>query len=166
MIIPIWSEINERMHLFKERERVTWRLVLQPRDLMRIIVKYRYLNFFIVGIGGVVLALFTTWGLTSFVFGLERYFIAYLIGVAVALSFNFVMYSLTVFNTAKDHIKRFVVFIAYSVGMTGLQAFFVHTLTTLVGVEWYLLVIAFVVFFASFFNFILFKLSLFRENSR
>lgn len=163
MLIPTWKEIRTVMHSFAKRERLSWRTITHPRQLMRIFIKVKYMHFFIVGVGSVGLALTTTWTLVTFVFGVEHYFTAYLIGVGVALVFNFTMYSIIIFRTSRQHAMRFFVFVAYGVFMTLVQASVIHTLTPLFGIELYLLVIAGVVFVFSFINFALFKLSLFRE---
>lgn len=163
MIAPKWKEIKNIALVFLKRENFSWRIIARPRQLIKIIIKYKYAHFFIVGVGGVALALITTWTLVTFVLGMERYFAAYLVGVGVALAFNFTMYSIIIFRTSRQHAKRFFVFIVYNVIMTAVQAFVVHTVTPIFGVEWYLLVITGVVFVFSFLNFALFKLSLFRE---
>ena len=122
------------------------------------------MHFLVVGGGGAILGIGLTWILTTFVFGLGGYFSAYLVGTAVALAFNFTMYSLVIFRTSQKHMRRLLVYFVYILGIILIQAVCVKTLTPLVGLQYYLLVIVFVVGFFSLINFLVFKLSIFKEH--
>lgn len=107
--------------------------------------------------------LFVTWVLTEFVFGTERYFTAYLIAVSCNFIYNFILHTVLTFRTKERHIKRFLWFVLYSIGMTALQAWLVSVVTPIVGVEFYLLVIAGIILLFSTVSFIFFKLVLFLD---
>lgn len=125
----------------------------------------RYLHFFAVGMSGVGLNLATTVFFTEFVFGRENYFTAYLIGLSVNLIYNFTLHTIVTFKTTDRHFFRFASFLAYSLAMTYLQARLVKYLTDLVGVDWYVLVIASVIMVFSILTFMLFKLVLFKDKN-
>jgi len=134
-----------------------------PARLFNILFVHKYLHFFLTGVTGVLLNLLATWILTRFVFGLEGYFKAYLIGIVVNLIFNFIVHTVVTFK-AKDHVlERMIGFLAYSLSMTTFQAWIVKTVTPMVGLEWYLLVIASVIFVFSIVTFLLFKYFLFKD---
>ncbi len=125
---------------------------------------HKYIYFFIVGSSGAILNLAVTWTLTTFVFGIERYFTAYIFGIIVNLIYNFTFYSRAVFKTRSRHMWRFFVFVTYSILITFTQALLVKTLTPIIGLELYLLVIASVILFFSVINFFVFKLSIFNDK--
>lgn len=120
-------------------------------------------RFIFTGTGGALLSILTTWALTAYVFGVDNYFSAYLIGIAVNLVFNFVMYTIAVFKTTRDHARRLAVFLFYGVIMAFLQGTTVQLITAHLGVSWYLLVIAGVIAGFALLNFFVFKLSIFKE---
>jgi putative flippase GtrA len=164
MIFPNPKEIKTSVKSFIERENITWHFFSEPKKILRVLFKYRFLHFFVTGGTGALLNLGVTWSLTTFVFGLERYFSAFLFGIAVNLTFNFLLYSVVIFQTTKDHGKRFITFVVWSIVMTIVQATIVRLIVGLVGVQWYLFVIAGVILFFAFFNFLIFKLSIFKER--
>ncbi len=131
--------------------------------IKRLLFKDRYLHFFVTGVSGITLNLFITWALTTFVFGLERYFTAYLIGAAVNLIYNFLIYSFFIFRTTKNHGTRLAIYLSYSFANAAVQIASVRLLTALFGKEYYLIIIASVIFLLSVFSFLLFKLALFRD---
>ena len=154
---------KNRLKEFILRERITLLSLGDPFFVFRLLVKTNYLLFFLVGISGVVLNLAITWYLTEFVFGRELYFDAYLIGLGVTLCYLFTLHTFITFNTKDKHIRRFVLFITYSLVMSGVQAFLVKTITPIVGIHYYLVVIASIILIFSTVTFLLFKLALFRE---
>lgn len=164
MMFPTLGEVRRIVARVRNEEGLSIRTVLEPREVARLMIKYRFLHFLITGVCGLGFGLTVMWVLTTFVLGLERYFTAYLIGAAVTLSFNFTVYSFTVFRTTQTHAMRFLVYAFYNIGMTGLQAMCIKVLTPYVGIQWYLGVVVGVVTFFSLLNYTVFKLSLFRER--
>lgn len=154
----------ERVRAFLVRENVTWSLLLSPTRIYSLLLRYRFLHFFVVGSSGVTINLGVTWGLTTFVFGLPNYFFAYLFGIAANLLFNFTLYTITIFQTRANHLRRLMVFVTYSLIMAYVQATVVRFATPIVGLQYYLFVIAATILFFSFVNFLVFKLSIFKEN--
>ena len=134
-----------------------------PWALGALLVRVKYAHFFATGVSGLALALGTAYLLTEFVFGLERYYEAYLIGLAANLVYNFTLHTLVTFKTKERHLLRFLIFASYSLSMSALQALLVKKLTPIVGVERYLLVIGTIVLTFSTVNFLVFKLSMFNE---
>lgn len=124
----------------------------------------RYLHFFSVGMSGVLLNLAITAFFTELVFGRENYFSAYLIGLTVNLLYNFALHTLVTFKTKGHHAKRMVAFFAYSISLAYIQAQVVRIVTSWVGVDWYLVVIATVILSFSAVTFLLFKFILFRNR--
>jgi len=164
MHIPTIIELKRDFSLFCERERIGAAILLRPLSVVDILARYRFLHFLVIGGGGAVLGLGLIWFLTTFVFGLEGYFTAYLIGTGVSLAFNFTMYSLVIFKTSHQHARRLIVYFLYIIFIIAIQAAVVRTITPLVGLEWYLVVIASVVGLFSVINFLVFKLSIFKER--
>lgn len=126
--------------------------------------KHRYLHFFVVGASGVALNLGITAFFAELVFGRENYFSAYLIGLGVNLLYNFALHTFVTFKTKDKHAQRLIVFLLYSLVLTYLQAQVVKRVTELVGVNWYLIVIASTILIFSVFTFLLFKFVLFKEK--
>lgn len=129
-----------------------------------ILFKHKYLHFFATGASGVALNLGITWFFTTFVFGLERYFTGYIIGLAANFIYNFILHTKVTFGTKERHLERFMIFVIYGIAITALQAYLVRTITPMVGLEYYLFVIAAVILTLSSITFVFFKFSLFREN--
>lgn len=121
------------------------------------------LRFLATGASGALLSIAITWALTTYVVGVEHYFSAYLVGIAANLLFNFTMYTLAVFKTKRDHLRRLGIFLAYGILMAFMQGASVRLLTSVVGAEYYLPVIASVIGIFAVLNFFVFKLSLFKE---
>ncbi len=124
----------------------------------------KYVSFFVTGVTGVVLNLFVTWSLTTFVFGVNQYFYGYLIGLAVNLIYNFARHAFVTFRTKSSHLTRFTLFIMYSLGMAGLQAVTVRELVDFVGESYYLVVIASVIFVFSTVTFVVCNYWLFNDD--
>lgn len=131
--------------------------------LLKYIHSIRYFHFFVTGVTGVAINLAITWLLTTFVFGLANYFYAYLIGLSINLIYNFTLHTYMTFQTKERHGRRFVVFVLYSLAMSGVQALLVKSITPLVGLHYYLLVITSVIAVLSTVNFIICRLFIFKE---
>ena len=132
--------------------------------IVALVARHRFLRFALVGGTGACIGLGTTWFLTELIFGLERYFTAYLVGTAVTLIYNLTLYSYAVFGTTRNHARRLIVYLGYILMMIAIQASVVRIITPLIGLEWYLLVITAVVGTFAAFNFLVFKLAIFREG--
>jgi hypothetical protein len=135
-----------------------------PPKIYDLVVKTKYLHFFATGVTGVLINLFATWFLTTFVFGLENYFSGYTIGIVLNLAFNFTVHTIVTFKARRHVFQRMLGFTAYSISMTLFQAWVVKTITPIVGLQWYLGVIASVIFIFSIVTFLLFKYFLFRDD--
>lgn len=129
-----------------------------------ILFEHKYLHFFATGVSGVALNLFVTWFLTTYYFGLENYFKAYIISLLCNLVYNFVLHTKVTFATKERHMQRFVFFVAYSILLTAVQAYVVRTITPIVGLEYYLFVIATAIAVFSCVTFVFFKFFLFNEK--
>lgn len=132
--------------------------------LRRILITHKFLHFFVTGVIGVILNLVITWVLTTFVYGINGYFTAYLIGTAVNLLFNFTIHTLITFKTRTRHMRRLLGFVLYNLGMTTVQAVIIKYFTALFGLQYYLLVIAGTIFIFSISSFVIFKFFLFHEQ--
>lgn len=128
-----------------------------------ILFEHKYLHFFATGVSGVALNLSVTWLLTTFVFGLEGYFKGYVIALLLNLVYNFTLHTKITFETKERHLRRFVYFTTYSIFLTALQAVIVRTVTPMVGLEYYLFVIATTIALFSVVTFLFFKFYLFHE---
>src|SRR3989344_3263164 len=146
---------------FLEREGITWRTLFSPMKVYGLLVRYKYAQFFVVGSCGVAINLGITWALTTFVFGLPNYFFAYLFGIIANLLFNFALYTISIFKTHENHLRRLVVFMAYSLIMAYIQATVVKLVTPVIGLQYYLFVIAATILFFSIVNFFVFRMSIF-----
>lgn len=138
---------------------------LNPIWWWQFLHRTRYLHFFIVGATGVAINLVITVIFAELVFGRENYFSAYLIGLAANLLYNFVLHTVVTFKTKDKHIRRLSIFFAYSLTLAYIQSYAVKHLTELVGVNWYIIVIASVILVFSVLTFLLFKFVLFKRDS-
>lgn len=135
-----------------------------PLDWLKLFYRVRLLHFLLVGGTGVLLNLLMTWFFTEFFFGLEGYFYGYLIGLSVNIVYNFLLHTHVTYKTKKEHMKRFRWFVAYTLVFTFIQALLVRWLTPLIGLEYYLFVIATIIAIGSIITFLIFKLWLFKEK--
>ncbi len=149
---------------FIDREQITLAKLISPSFVIRLLIRLKYFHFFLTGVTGIGIGLGITWVLTDFVFGRQYYFTAYLIGIAANLVYNFTLHTIVTFQTTERHAKRFITFIVYSLTMAALQAYLVKQTVPIVGVEFYLVVIATIVLVFSTVSFLVFKLSLFNEK--
>ena len=138
--------------------------LLNPINILKLLYKINYLQFFAVGVTGVLINLTIVYTLTEFIFGLENYYTAYLIGLTVNLLYNFLAHTIITFQTKKHHKTRFTYFVIYSLALSGLQAITVRYLTPIIGLEYYLFTIASIIFIFSTVTFVFFKLVLFNEK--
>lgn len=136
---------------------------LQPLRFMEFLHSSRYLHFFVVGVTGVAINLGITAFFAELVFGRENYFSAYLIGLSANLLYNFILHTFVTFKTTGGHFQRLSIFLGYSLALAYIQAQVVKAVTSYLGVNWYLVVIASVIFFFSIVTFVLFKFVLFKE---
>ena len=157
--------IVENIRAFCEREGITWSFFLSPARIYGFLIHHRFLQFFIVGSCGVGINLGVTWVLTTYVFGLPDYFFAFIFGIAANLAFNFTLYTIAIFKTKGGHLRRLVIFIVYCLAMTYVQAVVVKAVTPLIGLQYYLLVIAGTILVFSVVNFFVFKLSIFKQDT-
>ncbi|OGZ07922.1 MAG: hypothetical protein A3C93_04335 [Candidatus Lloydbacteria bacterium RIFCSPHIGHO2_02_FULL_54_17] len=130
-----------------------------------ILFEHKYLHFFATGTSGVAINLFVTWLLTTYFFGLSGYFKAYVVALVINLVYNFTLHTKVTFGTTEGHWQRFIWFVIYSLLLTALQAYIVRTVTPMVGLEYYLFVIAVTILVFSCVTFLFFKFFLFRERS-
>lgn len=133
-------------------------------NILKYFYKVRFLHFLFVGGTGVLINLLLTWIFTEFVFGLEQYFYGYLIGLFANLVYNFTLHTILTYKTTKKHILRFQIFIVYSLVMSFVQAGVIKVITPIIGLRFYLIVIATVILVFSIINFLVFKLWLFKED--
>ena len=169
-------------------EEITLRNLLSPKFVVGLFIRTRYLHFFMTGATGVVLNLFVSWFFVEFIFLRDEYFVfnnllkdttlGVIMGQTINLIYNFYLHTKMTFKTKENHKRRFVIFIAYSLFMTYvvivplilvlrnfLGFVFPYTyLNFLVGFE-YLIASAVVILFFSFFNFIVFKIWLFKDKT-
>ena len=135
---------------------------LNPLWWLSFLHQTRYIHFFVVGATGVALNLAITAFFTELVFGREQYFTGYLIGLGANLLYNFALHTVVTFKTKDRHVRRLTIFVVYSLILAYIQAQLVKWLTALVGVDWYLVVIAAVILSFSVVTFVLFKFLLFK----
>jgi len=155
--------MKDKIQKFIELEQITFAKLLNPVFILNLLYKYKYIHFFLTGMTGVGLALLIIWLLTEYVFGLENYFTSYLIGLATNLIYNFTLHTKVCFNTKNNHPQRFVIFVIYSLLMASLQAVTVNILTPIIGIEFYLFVIASIILLYSTVSFFIFKFIIFSE---
>jgi putative flippase GtrA len=138
--------------------------LINPLWWLKLMVRLRYAHFFVVGATGVAINLALTAFFAELVFGRENYFPAYLIGLFVNLLYNFILHTIVTFKTKDKHAMRLMIFLGYSLVLTYVQAYLVKHITVWVGINWYLVVIASVIFFFSIITFLLFKFVLFQKD--
>lgn len=131
--------------------------------IYHMLIRGSYTRFFITGATGALLNIAVTWILAEFVFGRPQYFYAYTIGMVVNIMYNFILHTFLTFKTTGGHTRRFIVFFLYSVLVTYIQAITVKWLVPIVGLQYYVIVIAGVIFFYSTINFFIFKAKIFKS---
>jgi len=158
--------MKKKINQFILNENISFKNILNPIFMFKLFHKHRYLHFFIVGSTGVLIQLITTWFFIMFIFGQDKKFESYLIGLTLNLIYNFILYSLTTFKTKKNHITRFIFYLIYSFMLAFIQANIVKSLESILnpGVYLFLLIITFVILLFSTITFLVFKLWLFKEK--
>ncbi len=151
------------LNKFLKKEGLTGFNFLNVFLWIKVFWKHNVIQFLLVGGSGVLLQLIVTWLLTSFVFGLEKYYIGYTFGLSLNLIYNFILHTFFTFKAKNGHGRRFIGFIVYSLFMAMLQYLIVRGLVYLFGNSWYLVVISGVILICSIITFIIFKFWLFRE---
>lgn len=137
---------------------------LASKRIPQVLIKSRFMWFVFTGATGVGLNLLITFLLTQLIFGAENYFVPYIIGSTVNLLYNFILHSIITFHTTHRHIRRFVFYVLFSLGSAAVQIVTVRTLVSIVGHEWYLIIIAGTIFVLSLVTFAFFKWILFYET--
>lgn len=135
------------------------------RDRM---VQSRFLqltSFVVVGGVGTLINLGSTLLLVEFFLGVDRYFLANMIGLLANIIFNFVLYTLAVFKARHNHVRRLAIFVTYSILIAILYAATIKVVTPIVGIKYYLGVSISAIAFFAVVNFLVFKLSIFKEPS-
>lgn len=135
------------------------------RYLYEEVIRLRLIQYGLVGVSGALLNVGITWLLTEYFLGVDRYTIAFGIGIVVNIIYNFVLHTTTVFHTKKNHYKRFIIYAIYSLFMLYLQTTTAKIITNIIGDQYYLLVVGGVILFYALFNFVVFKLFLFKEKT-
>jgi putative flippase GtrA len=123
---------------------------------------WEYIKTMAVSGSGALVSILITAGLTEYVFGREHYFTAYIIGVAIGVVYAFIMLSKKVFQGDRNHGKRFMWFSLYMALLVVLQTLVVKSLVGMLGVSWYLPVIAGTMLVVSFISFAVYKYFIFR----
>ncbi|MCK5022605.1 MAG: GtrA family protein [Candidatus Aenigmarchaeota archaeon] len=154
----------KKVKKFVKKEEITPKNAINPKFMFRLLYKHKYIHFFSTGVTGVIMNLFTVWFTTEFIFGLENYFYGYLVGLAINLTYNFTAHTILTFKTKTEHVKRFIIFITYSLVMSFIQAVIIKTITPIIGLHYYIFVIAGIIFIFSIFSFLLFKVWMFKDK--
>ena len=154
----------KKVKKFLREEGITPKNFFNPFFMFRLLYKHKYLHFFSTGVTGVILNISAVWLTTEFLFGLENYFYGYIVGLAINLTYNFTMHTILTFKTKTEHVRRFFIFIAYSLIMSFIQAVIIKTITPIIGLKFYLFIIVGVIFLFSIFSFLFFKVWMFRDR--
>ena len=131
---------------------------------LRHLLRLKITRFLFIGGTGVGINLLVTTFFTEFVFGRENYFYGYLLGLFVNMIYNFILHTKLTFNTKKSHGRRFIIYSCYYILITLLQIFLVTSIITIVGVNFYPLVITGVIGSLSIVTFLVFKFWLFTDS--
>jgi len=123
----------------------------------------KFFNYLIVGGIGVIANIIITFLLTEFVFGRENYIYAFCIGTLINMTYNFIFYSKITFKVQKIKHAKKIIFYIYSLFIVLTQIFLVDILVDLIGVNYYIFIIIFVIGILSILSFIFFKLVIFKN---
>jgi putative flippase GtrA len=165
MTQTIFQKFADAFRNLRAQEELGWDILVHPQRLFSLLMRYGYIQFFIVGGSGVVINLGVTWALTTYVYGLQHYFDAYLFGLAANLVWNFMLYTFAIFKTKGGHARRLIVFTIYFLVVTWFNTLIVRAVTSVIGVQYYLFTIAGTILLLSTMNFFVFKLSLFKQKA-
>lgn len=158
--------------LFKgDKVEFNFKKIYNPIYVFDYLLKKRFIHFFIIGSSGVILNLLITFLLSEFVFlreniylGVKGYTISFIFGTACNLIYNFILHTRITFNVKKNHGKRFVIFICYSILMSSFQVWLNKLLVPVFGSEYHIFADAGIILVFSIVTFLLFKLWLFRKD--
>lgn len=148
---------------FIKNENLSLKNLLNLGFIFNILYKYKYIHFFVTGSSGVLINLILTWYFTEFIFGIEKYFYGYLIGLSANIIWNFIIHTQVNFNTKDKYFKRLFQFVLYTLLLGFIQVKIVNYIVPIIGLEFYLLIIGSVILMFSIVTFIIFKLWIFRK---
>lgn len=161
---------------------INYKELKNPINLIKFLWKTKYIHFFITGTSGVLINLVFAFIFVEYVFTNPSYnffitiqntTIGIIIGTSINLIYNFILHTNMTFKTKKNHTKRFLIFIIYSLFVSYFinlpltilfRNFLEKTLPEFISSYSYLISSAFVILFVSCFTFIFFKLYLFKEK--
>ncbi len=103
---------------------------------------YALLRTLATGGSGALLSILVTYVCVEYLFGKEGYFTAYLTGVAIGVIYAFGVFAFAVFKTTEHLLRRFVLFALYMALLVVVQSVIVRAVVSVVGVDYYLHVIA------------------------
>jgi len=138
--------------------------LIRKIPFLNFLYKKRFIHFFVIAAIGFLINLIITAGLTELVFGREKYFIAYIIGLCTNLIFNFLMHVKITFKTKRKNAIRFVGFMIYNLSMAFVNAIIVRHLVKITRINYYLPIIVIVTVTLFLINFIVSKYILFIEK--
>ena len=124
---------------------------------------FKFFGFLIIGGIGVLINLVVTFLLTEFILGRENYLLGFIIGTLINITYNFITYSLIIFKKRKVDLSRKFLFFMYSIFIVYFQIISVDFLVELLGINWYMIVIIFVIGFLSVLSFLFFKYFIFHK---
>lgn len=156
--------MKRKINLFIKKENVNFKNITNPVYIFNLLYKYKYIHFFATGLSGVIINLTITWLLTEFYFGLDNYFYSYLFGLSANIIWNFIIHTQINFKIKTKYLKRFIIFVIYTLILSFIQANLVKLIVPIIGLKYYLLIIASVILFFSFLTFIIFKFWLFKNE--
>ncbi len=135
-------------------------------NIMRIGFEYyekyeKFVKFLIIGTLGTILNLGVTYLSTEFIFGREKYMIGFLLGLFCNIIFNFVNY-FKLFKSKKKVVMRFTIFFSYVALYILLVTNLTKIIVDIVGLNFYMLVIASLTLFFAIINYSVFKLFIFK----
>lgn len=137
---------------------------IEAIDIISKLMSYKFVNFLFMGGIGVGLNLVITLVLTEFFLGRENYFISFIIGTLVNISYNFLAYSLITFKQKKISLNKKFLFYLYSIAIVILQLLSVKHITYLLGVNWYFVIMIFVIGIFSLVSFFFFNNYIFSKK--
>jgi putative flippase GtrA len=105
------------------------------------------------GGSGALLSVVVTYLCVEYIFGIEEYFTAYLLGVVCGVVYAFAVFAFAVFKTTERLVRKFALFSGYMAVLVIVQAAAVNMLVPIVGSEYYLVVIVGVIAALSIVNY-------------
>lgn len=123
---------------------------------------YALLSTLATGGSGALLSIVITYLCVEYLFGKEGYFTAYLTGVAIGVIYAFAVFAFAVFKTTEHLLRRFAIFSAYMALLVVVQSVIVRVAVSVVGVDYYLVVIALTIAALSLVNHLVYSRYIFR----